>query len=252
MHRLHGGYAQYFNRRHGLVGPPLPGPLRRGDDRERSAVVMTAAYIARNPVDAGLCRRRRPTGSGAATPRSSRAALPRWLDSRTLAPYFGATGGDGLKPLPGASSTRLSTNLKGTVPFRWAGGGRAEQWAEEPEDREEGRDRRRRRVDDPGVVEEVRDHRDREDDRDAEEDEAGDRVVVGGLDDVDAVGLVEAQAVGRARGDQADRRERRREQRRVEEGLLGRGDAREALRRTGRSAGTRTGSGRPAARFGAR
>ena len=53
--------------------------------------------------------------------------------------------------------------------------------------------------DDPGVVEEVGDHGDRQHDRDREEHEAGDQVPVGRLDDERAVVLVEAQAVGRRR-----------------------------------------------------
>src|SRR4051794_19876792 len=57
MHRLHGAYAQYFNRRYGYSGHLF------GDRFDAVPVVSdpqlwtVAAYIARNPVDAGLCPR---------------------------------------------------------------------------------------------------------------------------------------------------------------------------------------------------
>ena len=56
-------------------------------------VWVTAAYIARNPVDASLCR------SPADWTWSSHALLardraPRWLDVERLLGYFGLAGGD--------------------------------------------------------------------------------------------------------------------------------------------------------------
>jgi putative transposase len=95
MHRLQGGYAQYFNRRHGFVGHLF-------QDRFEAVPVMgemqfwrLAAYVARNPVEAGLC------AEPGDWPWSSHAAVltgrtPAWLDRARLLAYFGADGGDPL------------------------------------------------------------------------------------------------------------------------------------------------------------
>jgi putative transposase len=88
MQRLHGGYAQAFNKRHSITGHLFQG--RYGAVRALSTeqVWTTAAYIARNPVEASLCQQ------PAAWPWSShRATLagfgPSWLDSKRLLWYFG-------------------------------------------------------------------------------------------------------------------------------------------------------------------
>ena len=94
MHRLQGSYAQYFNRRHGHVGHLFQDRFRGVPITSDGQLVMAAAYIARNPVDAGLCE------TAADWPWSSHAQLirgihPIWLDSERLLAYFGAHGGDG-------------------------------------------------------------------------------------------------------------------------------------------------------------
>jgi REP element-mobilizing transposase RayT len=55
MRRLHGAYAQEFNRRHGHVGHLFQG--RYGAERVTTdaQLVTTLRYIALNPVEAGLC-----------------------------------------------------------------------------------------------------------------------------------------------------------------------------------------------------
>jgi REP element-mobilizing transposase RayT len=96
MQRLHGGYAQNFNRRHKRVGHLF-------QDRFANEVVVdqrhfwnVLRYIAHNPVEAGLC----------ATPEawrwSSHAAIlageaPTWLDRTRLYALVGADGGDPLR-----------------------------------------------------------------------------------------------------------------------------------------------------------
>jgi REP element-mobilizing transposase RayT len=93
IHRLHGPYAQRFNRRHGRTGHLFEhrfGAVRASTDAQ---VWMTAAYIARNPVDARLCR------SAADWPWSSHRAVvagcpPDWLDATRLFSYFDPAGGD--------------------------------------------------------------------------------------------------------------------------------------------------------------
>lgn len=88
MQRLHGLYAQVHNERHGRSGHLFQG--RYGAVRMRSDEQLwtTAAYIVRNPVEAGLCER--PDD----WPWSShRVTLgrpgPEWLDAQRLLWYFG-------------------------------------------------------------------------------------------------------------------------------------------------------------------
>ena len=57
MQRLHGLYAQTFNKRHKRCGHLFQG--RYGGDRVRTdeQLLTAARYIALNPVEAGLCER---------------------------------------------------------------------------------------------------------------------------------------------------------------------------------------------------
>jgi hypothetical protein len=58
-------------------------------------LVMVARYIARNPVEGGLCRE--PVDwpwSSHATALDRRKRGPAWLDSTRLLDFFGALGGD--------------------------------------------------------------------------------------------------------------------------------------------------------------
>jgi REP element-mobilizing transposase RayT len=55
MRFLQGGYAQVFNRRHGRVGHVFQGRYGAIPMRNDGQVCTAAAYIARNPVSAGLC-----------------------------------------------------------------------------------------------------------------------------------------------------------------------------------------------------
>jgi REP element-mobilizing transposase RayT len=93
MQRLHGGYAQLYNRRHRKVGHVFQGRFGSklvGDDDQ---FWTTARYIARNPVEAGLCRQPhewrwssyRTTIDGTG---------PQWLDRTRLLERFGTMGGD--------------------------------------------------------------------------------------------------------------------------------------------------------------
>ena len=93
MHRLHGRYAQAFNQRHDRVGHVFQG--RYGAKRIASdpQLLQTVRYVARNPVEAGLC------DAPGAWPWSSHVALltrtaPAWLDTARVLAYFGADGGD--------------------------------------------------------------------------------------------------------------------------------------------------------------
>src|SRR3954453_17804437 len=56
MHRLHGAYAQYFNRRYGHSGHLFEDRYGAVSIASDPQLWLTAAYIARNPVTAGLVR----------------------------------------------------------------------------------------------------------------------------------------------------------------------------------------------------
>jgi putative transposase len=93
IHRLHSLYAQEFNKRRGRSGHLFQrryGAKRVTSDEQFWTV---AAYIASNPVRAGLCERAEDWRW------SSHAAVigdgaPRWLDVERLLELVGIAGGD--------------------------------------------------------------------------------------------------------------------------------------------------------------
>ena len=96
MQRTHGLYAQSFNRRHDRSGHLFQGRFGSVAVRSDAQFLMTVRYIARNPVEAGLCH------DAAEWPWSSHGALltsacPAWLDSARLLGHLGADGGDPLR-----------------------------------------------------------------------------------------------------------------------------------------------------------
>ncbi len=93
MQRTHGLYAQSFNRRHRRSGHLFQGRFGSVLVTSDAQFLMTVRYIARNPVEAGLC------DDAAEWPWSSHAALlactcPAWLDSTRLLAQLGDDGGD--------------------------------------------------------------------------------------------------------------------------------------------------------------
>jgi putative transposase len=116
MQCLHGGYAQFFNRRHERTGHVFQGrygATRILSDRQLCA---TAAYIARNPVDAGLCKT-----PGEWRWSSFRAVVeggrPDWLDGERLLSYFSTRrdgGREHYADLSGAASAE--TFVEGLTP----------------------------------------------------------------------------------------------------------------------------------------
>lgn len=96
MQRLHGAYGQAFNRRHEASGHVFDGRFKSVSITTDPQLWVTAAYIARNPVAAGLC------STPAAWAWSSHAAVvnasyPAWLDVPRLLAYFAPVGGDPLQ-----------------------------------------------------------------------------------------------------------------------------------------------------------
>jgi putative transposase len=93
MQRLHGVYAQSFNNRHSQVGHLFQGRFKAKPVESDAQLWITAAYIAYNPVEAGLVRNARDWRWG------SHAAIldgagPDWLDRSRLLELFGGLGGD--------------------------------------------------------------------------------------------------------------------------------------------------------------
>jgi REP element-mobilizing transposase RayT len=94
MQRLHGVYAQTMNARHGWSGHVFQGRYGAVAMRSDEQLLHVARYIARNPVDAGLC------GEAGDWPWSSHAATlggakpPAWLDVQRLLGFFGMWGGE--------------------------------------------------------------------------------------------------------------------------------------------------------------
>jgi len=95
MQRLHSVYAQTFNERHGRSGHVFQSRYGSKLIRDDGQLWTAAAYIARNPVEAGLC------AQPSAWRWSSHAAVvegagPAWLDAARLLEYFSTLGGDPL------------------------------------------------------------------------------------------------------------------------------------------------------------
>ena len=97
MQRLHGDYAHILNARHGRSGHVFQGrfgSVRMATDEQLWTV---AAYIALNPVTAGLCE------APDAWPWSSHGSTadlrrrPAWLDVARLLSYFEGLGGNSLQ-----------------------------------------------------------------------------------------------------------------------------------------------------------
>jgi REP element-mobilizing transposase RayT len=93
MHRLHGAYAQTFNRRHRKSGHVFDRPYGANLIETDVELWVIASYIANNPVVAGLS----PTPD--AWPWSSHASLSArkpdaCVDKGRLCWFFGSMGGD--------------------------------------------------------------------------------------------------------------------------------------------------------------
>jgi putative transposase len=93
MGRMHGLYAQTFNKRHRHSGHLFQGRFGSVLIKTDEQLLTVARYIARNPVEAGLCEAAEwwPWGSHRAVMRGD---PPAWLDATRLLGYFGAAGGD--------------------------------------------------------------------------------------------------------------------------------------------------------------
>jgi putative transposase len=93
MHLLHGSHAQAFNRRHRKAGHVFGARYGANRIENDAHLWVTARYIARNPVEAKLCR------TPADWPWSSHSAIAAGVshppvDIPRLLSYFAPMGGD--------------------------------------------------------------------------------------------------------------------------------------------------------------
>jgi hypothetical protein len=96
MHRLHGAYAQSFNHRHEKTGHVFDRPYGANLVQSDVELWVIVAYIAANPVVAGLC------ATPEAWPWSSYASVSRrvpdpCIDKARVYSYFAGMGGDSRK-----------------------------------------------------------------------------------------------------------------------------------------------------------
>lgn len=93
MQWLHGRFAQHFNQRHGRSGHVFQGRYGSVLIQSQAHVWMAIAYIARNPVVAGLCTRpgEWPWSSHRAV--IGAMAVP-WLDHERLLSHYDSLGGE--------------------------------------------------------------------------------------------------------------------------------------------------------------
>jgi REP element-mobilizing transposase RayT len=93
MQQLHGVYARTFNARHGGCGHLFQGRYGAVRIQDDAQLWIVTRYLARNPVEAGLCEAPSDwawSSHGAALGRPGAV----WLDSPRLLSYFGSQGGD--------------------------------------------------------------------------------------------------------------------------------------------------------------
>ena len=106
MQWLHGRYAATFNARHGFSGHVFQGRYKSKRVATDAQLLVTAAYVALNPVEAGLCAdpAHWPWSAHAATIEQS---TPPWLAAPRLTGYFAGWGGDGLERYAELIGSRL-------------------------------------------------------------------------------------------------------------------------------------------------
>jgi putative transposase len=89
MQLLHGSYAQAFNFRHERTGHVFQGRFGAVRIEADHQLCAAAAYIARNPVDAGLCVEPGDWAWSSFRATAHDEASPSWLAADELLTYFG-------------------------------------------------------------------------------------------------------------------------------------------------------------------
>jgi REP element-mobilizing transposase RayT len=96
MRRLHGTYVQTFNERHHRVGPLFQSRYGSRLLKDDGHLWLTAAYIARNPVEAGVVDSA-DDWEWSSHPLIARGRAPAWIDADRLLSFFAPLGGDPLR-----------------------------------------------------------------------------------------------------------------------------------------------------------
>jgi len=94
MGPFHSLYAQTFNERHGTSGHLFQGRYGATRVLTDEQLWTAAAYIARNPVAAGLCARPEEWAWSSHLAALGRPS-PDWLDTSRLLEFFGRTSAEG-------------------------------------------------------------------------------------------------------------------------------------------------------------
>jgi putative transposase len=97
IQRLHGDYAQIFNERHGRSGHVFQGRFGSVRMKTDEHLWTVAAYIALNPVAAGLCHAPEEWAWSSHRSTIDGRRRPRWLDTERLLSHFEGLGGDPLQ-----------------------------------------------------------------------------------------------------------------------------------------------------------
>ena len=93
MQWLHGRFARQFNARHGRTGHVFQGRYGSVLMKSQAHVWMAIAYIARNPVAAGLCTA--PADWPWSSHRAVVGAAPvPWLDHERMLSHYDSLGGE--------------------------------------------------------------------------------------------------------------------------------------------------------------
>src|SRR3954465_5475086 len=92
MQRLHGTYAQGFNRRHEKSGHVFGARFGSTSIVSDIQLWITVGYIACNPVEAGFCKRPEEW-LWSSHKAIADSATPSWLDAPPLFDYFAQLGG---------------------------------------------------------------------------------------------------------------------------------------------------------------
>ena len=93
MQWLHGRFAELFNARHGRSGHVFQGRYGSVLLEAEAHLWTVVAYIARNPVNAGLCATPSDWPWSSHRVVVGEAAAP-WLDHERLLSYYDSLGGD--------------------------------------------------------------------------------------------------------------------------------------------------------------
>ena len=94
MQVLHGDFARDINIRHGRSGHVFQGRFGSKRLRTEAHLWTTAAYIAANPVEAGMCDTPEAWHWGSHRMAAAAGPAPLWLDSARLHELFESLGGD--------------------------------------------------------------------------------------------------------------------------------------------------------------